>query len=180
MKPLLQAFASHGRAVEAQRLWLLLNPSLIDNGGFDALVDSQGLLSPAGWDVPSQNRERVTISIPDSGSRNRALRIGRTDWVTIVTQDVMLPPGSYSMSYAAREAGPSPVTLRWQFRCRGAKQVQGSQAELLPRQGWQTFSADLSVPPRDCLIQRLALKRIRADDQSETWVDSFRIAPTAH
>lgn len=180
MKPLLQAFSRHGRTAEAQHLWLQLNPSLLDNGGFDALEDSQGVLSPVGWDVPSQNREGVTVSVPGSGSRNRALRIGRTDWVTIVTQDVMLPPGSYSMAYEARESGPSPVILSWQLRCRGAKETQASEAELAPRRGWQSFAADFLVPPRDCPIQTLALKRIQADDQSETWVDSVRIAPTTH
>jgi O-antigen ligase len=180
MRPVLQALASHERLGEAQRLWLELNPALVDNGNFDALEDSQGLLSPAGWGVPSQNRESVTVAVPQSRPGNRALRIGRTDWVTILTQDTMLAPGSYSMSYAALEIGPRPVVLRWQMRCQGAKETQATQAQLLPEQGWHSLATTFTVPPRDCLIQRLALKRIDADDRSETWVDSVRIAPAAH
>ena len=180
MKPVLQALASHKRSAEAQRLWLELNPALIDNGNFDALQDTEGLLSPAGWVVPTQNRQSVTVEVPQSGPRNRALRIGRTDWVTILTQETMLPPGSYSMSYAALEMGPVPVVLRWQLRCQGAKETQAAQAQIPPNQGWRSFAATFVVPPRDCLIQRLALKRIDADDRSETWVDSVRIARAAH
>jgi O-antigen ligase len=180
MKPVLQAFASHGRALEAQRLWLELNPALVDNGNFDALGDSQGLLSPAGWRVPSQNRESVTVAVPQSRPGNRALRIGRADWVRIISQDTMLPPGSYSLSYAALEMGPGPVVLRWQFRCQGAKETQATKTQLVPEQGWRSFSTTFTVPARDCLIQRLALKRVDADDRSETWVDSVRIAPAAH
>lgn len=180
MRPVLQAFASHGRLGDAQRLWLEINPALVDNGDFDALEDSRTLLSPAGWDVPSQNREAVTVAVPESRPGNRAIRIGRTQWVTILTQDTMLPPGTYSLSYAALERGRTPVVLRWQLRCRGAKETQATQAEIPPRQGWRTFAADVVVPTRDCLIQRLALKRIDADDDSETWVDSVRIASATH
>jgi O-antigen ligase len=180
MRPVLQALASHERLGEAQRLWLELNPALVENGDFDALKDSQGLLSPAGWVVPSQNREKVTVAVPQSRPGNRALRIGRTDWVTILTQEMMLAPGSYSMSYSALEKGPATVVLRWQLRCRGAKETQATQAQIPPQQAWHSFATTFVVPPRDCLIQTLALKRIDADDRSETWVDSVRIARSAH
>jgi hypothetical protein len=180
MRPVLQALASHQRLGEAQRFWLELNPALVENGDFDALKDSQGLLSPAGWVVPSQNREKVTVAVPQSRPGNRALRIGRTDWVTILTQEMMLAPGSYSMSYSALETGPATVVLRWQLRCRGAKETQATQAQIPPQKAWRSFATTFVVPPRDCLIQTLALKRIDADDRSETWVDSVRIARSAH
>ena len=112
--------------------------------------------------------------------RNHALRIGRTDWVTILAQDTMLPAGSYTLSYSAREMGPSAVSLRWQLRCRGATETQAAQARVLPDRKWHSFGAAFVVPPRDCLIQRLALKRVEADNQSETWVDSVHIAPASH
>jgi hypothetical protein len=96
-----------------------------------------------------------------------------------LAQDTMLAAGSYTMSYAARETGPSPVALRWQLRCRGARDTRITQAQVLPHQGWHAFAATFIVPQRDCLIQRIALKRIEADDQSETWVDSVHIAPVS-
>ena len=179
IKPVLQALVSQGRTLEAQHLWLQLNPAFIDNGDFDARAEVQGILSPAGWDVPLQNRRSVTVARPQPDRRNRALRIGPTDWVTILAQDTMLAAGSYTMSYAARETGPSPVALRWQLRCRGARDTQVTQAQVLPHQGWHAFAATFVVPQRDCLIQRIALKRIEADDQSETWVDSVHIAPAS-
>ena len=84
------------------------------------------------------------------------------------------------MSYQARETGGSPVVLRWQLRCQGAKETPAARATVLPRQGWQSFEATFVVPPRDCLIQRLVLKRVQADNHSETWVDSVRMTRTAH
>ena len=179
IKPVLQALVSQGRTLEAQHLWLQLNPAFIDNGDFDARAEVQGVLSPAGWDVPLQNRRSVAVARPQPDRRNRALRIGPTDWVTILAQDTMLAAGSYTMTYAARETGPSPVALRWQLRCRGARDTQVTQAQVLPHQGWHASVATFVVPQRDCLIQRIALKRIEADDQSETWVDSVHIAPAS-
>ena len=93
-----------------------------------------------------------------------------------MAQDTMLAAGSYTMSYVARETGPSPVVLHWQLKCRGARKTQATQAQVLPHQGWHSFATTFDVPSRDCLIQRVALKRVEADDQSETWVDSVHIA----
>ena len=179
MKPVLRSLTSHDRTAEAAQLWLQLNPALIDNGEFNKLSEADRL-APAGWEVPTQNRENVTLMRPDANRENRVLRIGPTEWVTVLTQETMIPAGAYTLSYVARELGSLPVTLRWQFRCRGAKETRSSVARLLPDQGWKSFALPLLVPPRDCPIQKLALKRVEADNRSETWVDSVRIAPAAH
>jgi hypothetical protein len=60
------------------------------------------------------------------------------------------------------------------------KETQATQAQIPPQKAWHSFATTFVVPPRDCLIQTLALKRIDADDRSETWVDSVRIARSAH
>lgn len=178
MKPLLGKLISDGRSVEAQRLWLLLNPAYIDNGDFNAFWAAEGGLSPpTGWEVPRQNRQATTVVMHDAKLGDRGLRIGRTSWVRILAQDTMLPAGSYTFSYQAREAGPAPVALRWQMRCSGSAKTQVAEARLAPRQRWRRYTAVFDVPPRDCLVQRLALRRVESSNQSETWLDRISFKP---
>ncbi len=179
VKPLLNGLITRGGGVEAQQLWNELNPALIDNGEFNSFRDTAGVISPMGWDVPSQSRRMVTVARDDSGRGNRALRIGHTGWVTAVSQDTMLPPGSYTFSFHAREVGRTPVTLRWQLRCRGSRETQVFETPLPVDRRWRPFAATFNVPLQDCLIQRLVLKRIGDNDQTETWLDHIRFARNA-
>ena len=175
IKPMLQALISNGRTDDAQRLWVLLHPALIANGNFNSLRADQSAAMPAAWEVSSQNRQVVTVATPESGPRNRALRVEPTNWVTIVFQDTMLPAGSYTISYRAREMGPSSVALSWQLNCRGTRDKQIVQSRLHGKRGWQSLAGEFVVPSRDCLSQRLVLKRLEANDQSETWLDDVQI-----
>jgi hypothetical protein len=179
LKPVLQNLVSDQRAAEAQRLWAQLNPALIANGDFTEVKEADGVLLPVGWDIPAQSREMVTVTGHDPQLRNLGLRIGQSSWVTVASQETMLPAGNYSFSYQAREAGRSPVTLRWQFRCRLSSEREAVEARLTPGNQWRTFAGRFNVPPRDCPIQTLALKRIEATDQSETWVDNVRFTAGA-
>jgi hypothetical protein len=163
------------RVVEAQRIWTQLNPGLVENGEFNLLKNAGGISSlPAGWDVRGQNRDATSVATYDPEQGNRGLRIAYTDMITLLSQEMMLPAGTYTLSYQAREVGPVQVVLRWQLRCRGSKQTQTSEARVPARQGWQRFGGSFDVPPRDCPVQRLALQRTDAINQTETWLDSIR------
>lgn len=180
MKLTLDILTSGGRVLEAQQLWTQFHPALIDNGDFKFFQAAElGLAPPTGWDIPPRSRQAVVAAIYDVKSGERGLRIDATDWVTIMSQRTLLPAGSYTLSYQARESGPSPVVLRWQLSCRGANKPQVALAQLIVPKGWSRYSAPFAVPPRDCAVQTLALKRTEANSHAETWLDNIRFDPNS-
>ena len=176
MNPVLRAMVSRGRKSEAQALWVELNPTLLRNGEFAEATAGEDAAVPAGWDVPPQNRDRIAIARYGLESSNRALRAGPSDWVALISQELMLPGGTYTMSYDVRESGRAPIILRWQLRCQGSGHTQTAGTEVEGDRGWQRFTAIFDVPARDCPIQRLALRRVQSHTQSETWLDRIVIS----
>lgn len=176
VKPVIDAMINQGRAAEAQRLWVKVNPALVDNGAFSQLKESSGQL-PAGWQVPPQNRSATAIVTYDG--TEKALRVGHTNWVTLISQATMLPAGNYRLAFAARELGAGPVLLRWEVRCRGSSKAHIIENRVDRRSGWKTFNANFDVPARDCLSQTLVLRRFEADNAAETMVDRVRIIRAA-
>jgi hypothetical protein len=178
-QPLLDRLIEANDLDDARRLWAGTHAgAVVANGTFDELGERSGADVPRDWDISDEDLATIAVQAPDFGGHGRALRIsGAARSGPILSQRLMLPPGSYALTYRARSGEGSPVALRWQLSCSSSDERQTSK-ELPARSGpWQEFTTLFSVPIQDCPIQRLALERPDAIHSHEVWVDDVIMKP---
>ena len=173
-QPLLDSLVARDNAVAAQRIWALLHSgNLVTNGSFERFDNRRGRALPHSWNVDSADLSRVAIVELDG--RNHAARILSSRGTAVLSQDLVLIPGTYSFTYDGRAHAGADVLLNWELRCRNSGELQTLEAQIEPGPNWRKSSFSITVPDRDCPIQRLALRRVRANDDQEVWLDNVQL-----
>jgi O-antigen ligase len=179
--PLVDRLIASNNFAEATWLWAQARKhGLVANGGFERLDLRDGIDTPAEWDISDQDLATIAIQVPPFENHGRALRIsGAARSGGILSQRLMLPPGSYSLSYLARSGGTTDVMLRWELRCSSTNLSQTSPDAAASSSRWVRTDAHFTVPLQDCPIQRLALKRPNDIHSPEVWIDDIVLKPSA-
>jgi O-antigen ligase len=157
----------------ARRLWTGSHRAgFIANGGFEDVSSRKGADVPGDWDIDDEDLATIAIQAPSFGGHGRALRIsGVARSGPILSQRLLLPPGSYLLTYRARSGGGSKVALRWELACASSNATETSPEAFARDSDWQQFGTGFVVPIQDCPIQRLALERPTDMHSQEVWVD---------
>lgn len=180
-QPLLQKLVDDGAIGDAQRLWMATHKDLVANGGFEQLSGRNGLDVPSDWDISDEDLATIAIQVPEFGGYGRAFRIsGSARSGPILSQRLMLPPGSYSLSYRSRSGSRDGVRFRWTLRCTPSDTLAAAQEASANSAGWRQSASNFSVPIQDCPIQRLALERPDAIGSAEIWVDDVMVKRATH
>ena len=178
-RPLLDRLIEANDLADARRLWAGTHAAaVIANGTFEQVSERAGADVPSDWDVSDEDLATIAIQAPEFGGDGRALRISAAARSgPILSQRLMLPPGTYALTYRARSGEGADVALRWQLSCSSSDERQTSKDMPAASSGWQEFTAAFSVPIQDCPIQRLALERPNAIHSHEVWVDDVIMKP---
>jgi hypothetical protein len=178
-QPLLDRLIEANDLADARRLWAGTHTSgVIANGTFEQVGERAGADVPRDWDISDEDLATIAIQAPAFGGDGRALRISAAARSgPILSQRLMLPPGSYALTYRARSGEGAAVALRWQLSCSSSDDRQRSKETPAVSSEWQEFTAQFSVPIQDCPIQRLALERPNAIHSHEVWVDDVVMKP---
>ena len=178
-QPLLDRLIDANDLADARRLWIETHSDgVVANGKFEQVSDRAGAAVPRAWDISDEDLATIAIQSPDFRGDGRALRIsGAARSGPIVSQRLMLPPGSYSVGYRARSGAGNPVAIRWELDCSSSDVRETSKETLATSEKWQEFSDQFVVPIQDCPIQRLALERPNAIHSQEVWVDDVIMTP---
>jgi hypothetical protein len=173
--PLVERLIASDKLAEASWLWAQARKDgLIANGGFEQLDVRDGVDVPAAWNISDQDLATIAIEAPPFAGHGRALRIsGAARSGPILSQRLMLTPGSYSLSYVARSGGAKDVALRWVLRCSSSAVSEDSPDAPASSLRWQKMDAHFTVPVQDCPIQRLALQRPNDIHSPEVWIDDI-------
>ena len=178
-RPLFDRLLAADDMSRAQRLWAgVRRGGYIANGTFEAVSARNGADVPSDWDVGDEDVATIATQAPDFPADGRALRVSSAARSGgILSQRLMLTPGSYALTYRAR-SGPGPAVLvRWRLRCAESDASQTSGEAPAGSAQWQQFSARFIVPIQDCPIQRLALERPDDMHSQEVWIDDVTIKP---
>jgi hypothetical protein len=152
----------------------------IANGNFEATSSRNGADVPADWDVADEDLATIAVQAPDFAGHGRALRISSAARSGgILSQRLMLAPGSYALSYRARSGQGSAVMLKWRLSCSSSDVSESLENSPASSADWQQFSANFTVPIQDCPIQSLALQRPNDMHSPEVWIDDVTIKPTS-
>ena len=154
-QPLLDRLIDTNDLADARRLSIGTHADGVGaNGKFKQVSDRAGADVPRAWDISDEDLATIAIQTPDFGGHGRALRIsGGARSGPIISQRLMLPPGSYVVGYRARSSAGNAVALRWELDC-SSSDVRETSKEMLATSGkWQEFSDQFVVPIQDCPIQ---------------------------
>jgi O-antigen ligase len=165
----------------ARRLWNSVHGGqLVLNGNFERVDRGRGAELPADWSISSEDLSALDVGKPEPGAQSRALRIyNPRGSAPIISQRMMLSPGSYMLSFRAREGSSSGSVLRWEIRCLESRaNIDGDVIPAATR-SWQQLAVNLTVPNQDCLVQRLALKRLADMHPQELWIDDVQMKAIA-
>nr|AUN37786.1 hypothetical protein [uncultured bacterium] len=178
-QPLLNRLIETNDLVDARRLWIGTRADgVIANGEFEQVSERSGADVPRSWDISDSDLATIAVQAPDFGGHGRALRIsGAARSGPILSQRLLLPPGSYLVTYRARSGAGDAVALRWELSCSSSDIRQTSKETPATSGSWQEFTAQFAVPIQDCPIQRLALERPNAIHSQEVWVDDVIMKP---
>ena len=122
----------------------------------------------------------AVVPPPPVATHGRALRISSAARSGgILSQRLMLAPGSYALSYRARSGQGSAVMLKWRLSCSSSDVSESLENSPASSADWQQFSANFTVPIQDCPIQSLALQRPNDMHSPEVWIDDVTIKPTS-
>ena len=178
-RPLFDRLLAAGDMTRAQLLWAgVRRGGFIANGNFEAVSARNGADVPSDWDVGDEDVATIATQAPDFPADGRALRISSSARSGgILSQRLMLTPGSYALTYRARSGTGPAVLVRWRLRCAESDASQTSGEAPAGSAQWQQFSAKFIVPIQDCPIQRLALERPDDMHSQEVWIDDVTIKP---
>jgi O-antigen ligase len=170
--PLAKAFLAAHQDERAQQLWARLHANaLITNGNFSAAETRGGLLVPKWWHPDTA----VTMDEPPFDRGNRVVHLTANRPRILLAQRLMLPPGTYTLSYRAAAQG-GRTTLTWLLACGASDSKQTLNMVLPPGPQWHLFSSSLTVPEQDCRDQTLALAHARATiSQTTIWIDDIAL-----
>jgi O-antigen ligase len=179
VQPLVDRLIANGQIERASWLWTQARrDNLVANGDFGQLSDRNGVAAPAAWDISDEDLATIAIQIPPFESRGRALRVSSAARSgAILSQRLLLRPGSYLLSFVARSDGPSEAAVAWELRCSSSPATQSAQEALVSPGRWRRFDVDVTVPVQDCPIQRLALRRPTDIHPPEVWIDRIILQP---
>jgi O-antigen ligase len=168
-----------GRIDDARRLWSAIHrDALLLNGDFERVDTASGGNMPADWSVSHEDIAAIDVARPSNGDDTRALRIyGTRGSAPIISQHLMLLPGSYELSFRAFESPAAGSLLRWVVRCLQSGAELSGEVTLTEQPGWQQFTLALTVPNQNCAVQRLALKRVGDIHPRELWIDDVVLKP---
>ncbi len=176
---LVDRLAQTGRVDDARRVWSAIHGSaLVLNGDFEAVETGQDGNRPTSWNVSDDDAAAIDVGRPEVGDNSRALRLyGTGDSGGLISQRLMLTPGSYVLTFRAYESPASGSLVRWELRCSTSGATSSGDATL-SSSSWQHFELDLTVPNQNCPVQRLALKRPGDIHPHELWIDDVGLKPT--
>lgn len=176
---LVDRLAQSGDFDEARRVWAAIHGSaLVLNGDFEA-VDSGDPNRPISWNISDEDAAAIDVGRPEAGDNSRALRLyGTHSAEGLISQRLMLTPGSYVLTFRTYENPPSGSMVRWELRC-STSGASSSGDSILSGSSWQQFNLDLTVPNQNCPVQRLALKRPSDIHPHELWIDDVELKPAA-
>jgi len=146
--PLVTALVNYNQARRAHRMWRQQCPSagtgLLADPDF-ANLEVHNSFSPFDWVVIGDSDVSLSLSNPEDGARHLVLASSASFTRKILNQMVILPPGTYRLSWQARtDSGqPSP-------RIAVAASCQADAADWLPARGDAAsgiFTADFTVDP---------------------------------
>jgi hypothetical protein len=177
---LVDRLAQTGHIDDARRVWSAIHGSaLVLNGNFESVDTGQDGNRPTSWNITEDDTAAVDVGRPEVGDDSRALRLyGTGDSGGLVSQRLMLTPGSYVLTFRAYEKTPSGSLVRWELRC-STSGATSSGDSTLSSSSWQQFNLDLTVPNQNCPVQRLALKRAGDIHPHELWIDDVELKPAA-
>lgn len=178
--PLVDRLVQIGKLDDARAVWAAIHrDSLLLNGDFERIDTGRGPNVPADWSIREEDIQAVDVGRPEGGDSTRALRLYDTRGTApIISQRLMLAPGSYVLSFRANERPAAGSVLRWEIRCVESGADTGSDSTLSKGSSWQQFNVDLTVPNLNCPVQRLALKRLGDIHPHELWIDDVGLKPT--
>jgi hypothetical protein len=176
LQPLVAALVREDRASEARQLWLVVHRrSLVTNGGFEDVRRSAGLFLPNAWQMPRRVEGFAAVEEPPSSRGNPGLRLTSTPIRPVVSQELMLAPGPYTLSYRIIAPPGGSANLEWVLRCERSGEAQRAKSAVPGREGPQSMSSALIVPERDCELQTLALVRVKLIDTERIWIDDVLV-----
>jgi O-antigen ligase len=173
-QPLIDRFIADGAIGRAQHAWAATRgKGLILNGNFEDVSQRDGVEVPTDWGISGDGMTGLSLASPSFADKaGRSLRIVNARvGAPVISQRLMLAPGSYQLSYRSSAQQGSGVTLKWTLRCQGQPSGQSSIQEPGPRGRWGVAQAVFTVPNRYCPIQRLALQLIGDSRAHEIWLD---------
>lgn len=176
---LVDRFIGLGRIDDARRLWSAIHGgALLLNGNFERVDTGRGANLPADWSISQEDIPAIDVGRPEAGDGTRALRVYETRGsAPVISQHLMLLPGSYTLAFRAFESPASGSIIRWEVRCLQSGVDVGGNATLADGAKWQQFTLDLTVPNQNCPVQRLALKRLGDIHPHELWIDNIVLKP---
>lgn len=193
-RPFLQRLAEAGDYGRAQRLWLRLGGDApLHDGGFEASDQSiAGWAGPFEWRAFQLPDVHLTIDEAPGEAGGKALRIrsGGTAVGTMLSQTVLLAPGTYRLSFRIRAAGPVLSSVdapgeaggyAWDLVCLGSRpgpEPDPAAPSWAAASGdaWTETSTYLSVPEGDCPVQQLRLRSTAASGRANSfWLDDVRV-----
>jgi O-antigen ligase len=180
-QPLLDRLVASNDVQAARLLWSGVHGGrYIANGNFEAVSSRNGADVPRDWDIADEDVATIAVQAPDFAGHGRALRISSAARSGgILSQRLMLAPGSYALTYRARGGEGAAVPLKWRLRCASSDVSESSPNLAASAAEWQQFSAKFTVPIQDCPIQSLALQRPNDMHSPEVWIDDVTIKPTS-
>ena len=178
-QPLFERLLADNDTQSARLLWAgIRRGAYVANGNFEMVSARNGADVPSDWDIGDEDIATIATQAPDFPGHGKALRISSAARSGgILSQRLMLAPGSYDLTFRARGGAGAPVLLRWRLRCAESDASQASQETPANGGAWQEFSAKFTVPIQDCPIQRLALERPNDMHSPEVWIDDVTIKP---
>jgi hypothetical protein len=168
------AAGRYDEAVALDRRFVQRTPdkgSLIDDGGFDRVVEQRGDYTPFDW-TPIKS-----ASLEQSGGQRSMLLTRTTHRKPLVRRLVPLAPGHYRLTYSVRGDADSPASIGVRVSCIGARESLGlSSRAPLPTPDWQKRGFDFAVPA-GCPLVALDLTSLPGSEESEAQFDNITLAP---
>ena len=175
--PLISNLISAGEVERAQAIWQVVRRGrLVANGDFEQVDAHDVVASPANWSTHKPYGNRIRLD-RINGGHGHILVLSEVGSSTLLSQQLMLAPGSYRLSYDALASG-SPAAIRWELRCSGSHASSASSAVIPTGRNWHSIVGVLTVPDRHCPIQTLALKRVSGRIFGQLRLDNVELTTT--
>ncbi len=183
----LKKYIDQKRFDKAYFVWLdLLNEKqltkvkLLYDGEFD--TQFQNLFFD--WTIKELPGVSITRVMRPGGRDDHALFVDLTmakPNLNLVEQILLLPMGNYHLTSEVKSKSyKSNSELQWQIRCADKTTAMAVLSSTVGSGNWVKLEADFTLPAQDCLHQKLVLRAIGSNLESETmsgqiYFDKLRI-----